>query len=69
MAILFLVAMGIVTVAMWRKANSQQKMGIILIVAIMFMLMACGDCTSNCGQDWNLDNSSDLTGVIWRALP
>jgi predicted small secreted protein len=45
--------------------SSRQKMVIIFVIMVCFMLFACDGANTT----WGCHDSGDVTGVIWRALP
>ena len=79
MATGLLVAVGLVGLVAFRKATPKQRILILLVLLVAMPLLACDDNggsdyaganppADNGGEDWNLDESQDVTGAVWRML-
>lgn len=71
MSLMFLLAIAGVGLYMLRKSTPRQRILILAIMVVAFILLACGsDAPSGCNDTtWNTCTSSDLTGVVKRSLP
>ena len=79
MATGLLAAVGLVGLIAFRKATPKKRILILLILLVAMPLLACDENsdsdyaganppTDNGGEDWNLDESKDVTGAVWRMM-